>query len=85
MKTPFYKKGLSWQGQGGKDYETGLDNKSDKKVVSENVPSGIADKHAQNHYLNIGNKINPPKNNAKPRKTIFDVIGGTINNIFNRK
>jgi hypothetical protein len=85
MSSPFYKKGLSWQGQGGKDYETGLGIESDKKFVSENVPSGIADKHAQNHYLDIGNKIKSPKNNAKARKTVFDVIGGTINKIFNKK
>ena len=25
MSSPFYQKGLSWQGQGGSDYETGLE------------------------------------------------------------
>ena len=37
------------------------------------------------NIVNIGNKIKSPENNAKARKTVFDVIGGTINKIFNKK
>jgi hypothetical protein len=83
MSSPFYQKGLSWQGQGGNDYETGLDAKSDKEFVSKSVPPQIKDKHAANFYIDFMKPILKPVK-VKRRKSIVDAVGRTINKIFNK-
>ena len=83
MSSPFYQKGLSWQGQGGSDYETGLDAKSDKEFVSKSVPSQIKDTDAANFYIDF-NKPILKKVKVKKRRSIVDVVSGTINKIFNK-
>jgi|TARA_R110000850_G_scaffold260532_1_gene387831 hypothetical protein len=83
MSSPFYQKGLSWQGQGGNDYETGLDAKSDKEFVSKSVPSHIKDTDAANFYIDF-NKPILKKVKVKKRRSIVDVVSGTINKIFNK-
>jgi hypothetical protein len=47
------------------------------------VPSQIKDTDAANFYIDF-NKPILKKVEVKRRKSIFDVVGGTINKIFNK-